>query len=58
MNYQSLTDSQVDKLEARGNTADKWEGILVTSDFCVESVRNVHFIGDVTIGNTSGVIVD
>ncbi len=49
-NRRTLTTEERTALEARGCLAEAWDNILVAPTFCVEQLRNVHFVGSVSIG--------
>lgn len=56
MDYRKLTDKEIQTLQKQGCSADNWNSILVTEVFFTESIKNVHFSGQVKIGQSSGTI--
>ena len=49
-----LTAEAVSALETRGCTCHDWSRVRVSAGFDPARVRNVHFAGDVRLGNLSG----
>ena len=54
MNYKALTKEQIAQLITGGSTATDWSRVRVSNGFDPARVRNTNFIGDITIGSTSG----
>ena len=48
--YRSLTIEEIKTLEKRGCKAEDWSAVSVANDFKAETVRNVSFYGEVTLG--------
>jgi len=48
--YRHLTPSEISALEARGCSAEDWEGVFVTDEFNPSFVRNTVFYGTVKLG--------
>jgi hypothetical protein len=57
LTYQPLSSVQMQILTGNGCTADDWNKITVSSCFIAENNRNVHFSGEITIGDNSGTVV-
>ena len=49
----ALTIAEQEALQQRGCWADDWAAVAVAEDFRVEQLRNVRFVGAVTIGSNT-----
>ena len=47
--FRHLSEAEIKSLESSGCTAEKWDDVLVTDSFDLNSISNVHFLGPVTI---------
>jgi NDP-sugar pyrophosphorylase family protein len=53
MKYRATTHTEREALALRGCYAEEWDSVLVSEDFDVTQLRNVHFEGNITIGSKS-----
>lgn len=54
--YRLLTPPEIEILTRQGCSAANWNNVMVCNEFIPENVKNVHFSGDVKIGNNSGTV--
>jgi hypothetical protein len=56
--WRRLRAHEVERLVKNGNTADKWENILVTDPFDPGQIMNTEFFGFVRIGRVRNVVLE
>ena len=53
-NYHPLTPEQIEQLRSQGCSADDWACVQAVSGFLPERVQDVHFSGEVRLGDLRG----
>jgi NDP-sugar pyrophosphorylase family protein len=56
--WRKLRAGEIERLVKNGNTADKWENILVTNLFEPDQILNTEFSGFVRIGRMQNVVLE
>lgn len=56
MKPQKCTDKEIRQLEQQGCSATDWTAVRVSPDESLTRIRNVVFIGEVTVGTLSGTV--
>lgn len=50
-NYRLLTENEIEWLKAKGCTAENWKNVRVSEDFRSDYITDVHFSGNILLGN-------
>ncbi|HDL18004.1 MAG TPA: DUF4954 family protein [Bacteroidetes bacterium] len=56
MEYRKLADEELQSLQNQGCSADDWNSVLAAENFSTGTIKNVHFSGQVKIGQLNGTI--
>lgn len=54
--HRNLTPEEIILLQNQGCSSADWNKVLVSPDIVISSIRQVHFSGNITLGNNSGTI--